>query len=78
MKFREELNLEEKLAALGYPTPYLTAKNIYALHCQECGHLYYLADNIYRTAVAGRVGDRSEIRFICDACENEYAEGQGH
>ncbi len=79
MKLKEHLNPEEKLDAFGYPTPYLTAKNIYALHCQECAHLYYLDSSTYGKALAGLAGDRSEIRFICKSCENAYVEeGRGH
>lgn len=79
MKLREDLNPEEKLDALGYPTPYLTANNPHALHCQACAHLYYVDDSTYRKALSGLEGDCSEIRFICKSCENEYGEeGRGH
>lgn len=78
-KLRETLNPEEQLNAFGHPTLYKTATNTHALHCQACAQAYYVDEKRYHEALSGLAGDHSEIRFICDACENEYAiEDHGH
>ncbi|MEW6127222.1 MAG: hypothetical protein AB1757_09300 [Acidobacteriota bacterium] len=76
---KENLNPEEKLNAFNRPTIYKTATNIHPLHCRECARLYYVDEDIYRRAVAGFVGDLSEVRFVCEACESGYGEeAHGH
>lgn len=74
MRLREELNPEERVYRLAYPTSHKTAKNTHGVHCQECAELYYVDDDTYSKVVSGRSGDPSEIHFICNLCEYEYAE----
>ncbi|HEY7912040.1 MAG TPA: hypothetical protein VIG62_09035 [Blastocatellia bacterium] len=73
-RLREKLNPEEEQNALTVPTRYMTDRNLHQLHCRECGEIYYLDDSIYRKVMAAIDWDSSENPFVCDECEEEYAE----
>jgi hypothetical protein len=74
MNLREKLNPEEQIYRLGYPTSHKTARNQHRVRCQECAGLYYVDTYTFCKVVSGLSGDASEIHFICNACEHEYAE----
>jgi hypothetical protein len=77
-RLREKVNPEE-MGVLRGPTRYITQQNRHALHCRECGDLYYVDDSTIRRLHAVLKGDSSENPFCCPRCEEEYTEdAYGH
>ena len=72
-RLRETINPEEMGVHEG-PTRYPTGKNTHAVHCRECGDLYYVDEGVTRRFLAALEGDISENPFCCPRCEEEYEE----
>lgn len=77
-RLRETINPEEMGIHEG-PARYPSGKNLHALHCRECGDLYYVDEQTIRRFHAALEGDPSENPFCCARCEEEYEEeAYGH
>jgi hypothetical protein len=74
LRLREELNPEEQPGASSEPTTYPTTRNRHGLHCRECGELIYVDDAAYESVLAALRMDATENPFLCDDCEDAYAE----
>lgn len=72
-RLREMINPEEMGIHEG-PTRFPTGNNLYALHCRECGDLYYVDQKTIRRANAALESGPSENPFCCHRCEEEYVE----
>jgi Fe2+ or Zn2+ uptake regulation protein len=73
-RLREELNPEERFGALGGATLYPTDRNRHALHCRDCGGVFYVDDSVYHHVARAIESDPTANPFCCDRCEEEYAE----
>ena len=74
LRFREELIPQEQPGATRGPTSYPTTRNRHGLHCSGCGGLFYVDDAARDKVSAARRVDATENPFLCDDCEEAYAE----
>jgi hypothetical protein len=74
VRLRETVNSEERQGLTLGPTRHITATNHYGVHCADCGELYYVDESTMGRIRSAHEGDRSEVPFRCDDCEDESAE----
>jgi hypothetical protein len=78
LRLREELNPEEQPGAARVATTYPTTRNRHGWHCRECGGLFYVDDAAREKVRAAVSVDPTENPFLCDDCEEAYADEAYH